>query len=45
MAPYYLVIPEPKNQRIEMIVPEIAENSKTKKMDKCEAKLGHEQPG
>lgn len=43
MRPQYLVIP--KNQQIEMIVPEIAENSKEKKMDKTEAKLGHENPG
>lgn len=43
MRPQYLVIP--KNQWIEMIVPEIAENRKEKEMDKSEAKLGHENPG
>lgn len=31
MRPYCLVIPEPKNQWIGMIMPEIAENSKTNK--------------
>lgn len=44
MRPQSLVIP--KNQWIEIIVPEIAENSKEKKkMDKSEAKLGHKNPG
>lgn len=45
MRPQCLVIP--KNQWIEMIAPEIAENSKEekKKIDESEAKLGHENPG
>lgn len=43
MRPQYLVIPEPKNQWIEM--PEMAENSEKKKTDKGETKLGHGCPG